>query len=64
MSSEDFDQNIKKIRIFIEKILSFDGKFLSIYLKSHVFIMLVKLVVGCINGIFNIVETETRKFHH
>ena len=64
MSSEDFDQKYKKIRIFIGKISSFDGKFLSVYLNRHVFIMLVKFVVGRINGIFNIVETETRKFHH
>ena len=57
-------RNKTKIRIFIGKFSFFDGKLLSIYLKSHVFVMLVKFVVGRINGIFDSVEIERRKFRH
>ena len=61
-TSRDSDQKYKnKIRIFIGKISSVDVKFLSIYLNSHVFVMLVKFVAGRINGIFDVVETGTRK---
>ena len=65
MSREDSDQKLKKIRFFYRIFFHFFySKFLLIYLNSHVFVMLVKFVVGRINGMFDGVETETRKIHH
>ena len=51
----------------IKKITDFhflDVNFFSVYLNSDVFVMFIKFVVGHINGIFDVVETETRKFHY
>ena len=50
----------KKTGFLLENFIFFGCKFRSIYLNSHVFEMLVKFVVGRINGIFDFVETETR----
>ena len=51
-------------RIFFFFVFFFYSKFLLIYLNSHVSVMRVKFVVGRINGMFDGVETETRKIHH
>ena len=32
--------------------------------NTYVFAMLVKFIVGLINGLFDVVETKTRKFRH
>ena len=61
-----FGQKYEKYQIFFIGKFSFFFFFFffSIYLNSYVFVMLVKFVVGRINGILNDVEIETRKFHY
>ena len=55
----------KKIsEFFIGKFSFFGGNLFSIYLNSYVFVVLVKFVIGRINGMFDGVGTETRNFHH
>ena len=63
-NNPSFGQKYEKYQNFLSEIFHFLVVNFSIYLNSCVFVMLVKFVVGRINGIFGGVETETRKFNY